>query len=396
MLSIGIDTHQKMHYVEVQNNEEKVMWRGQIDNNKEGFNSLLLKVKTIERSNNDNVIGIYINPTGTYHMPLQYFLENNNYGVNYVDARITNYVRKIENLGKEKSDKVDAHLLALTPWKYKESDKKPHVRNDLSELTRLLYIVKRNTTRITNTLLSDLACVFPEFITFFPDITTKTALIMLGKYTLPEDIIKAGIDEIFDIMRKTSRGHYSKNDSERFLKLAVDSIGIPDTGVYSIRIKENIKRLNSEIASINNIENKINEISNNNNDIRNINDIMGIGKVNAVTIVSEIGNIQQFNSSRNLQSYGGKAPLMEGSGGESHAVGISRIRNLYLSNAVYECSISLVNHKNREFLDIFNREIKKGKKTTQAYIIVGNRLLKHVYSILKNKKPYKQRLAVDS
>ena len=53
--------------------------------------------------------------------------------------------------------------------------------------------------------------------------------------------------------------------------------------------------------------------------------------------------------------------------------------------------MSLVNKKNEEFLKIFDREIAKGKKKTQAYVVVSRRLLYHVYSMLKNKKPYRKR-----
>jgi len=42
VLSVGIDTHQKMHQIEVQNHDRKDMWRGQIQNDGKGFNDLLL------------------------------------------------------------------------------------------------------------------------------------------------------------------------------------------------------------------------------------------------------------------------------------------------------------------------------------------------------------------
>ncbi len=58
MLSVGIDTHQKMHQVEVQNQDQKVMWRGQTGNNREGFDGLLGKLKTIEKSNSDHIKGM--------------------------------------------------------------------------------------------------------------------------------------------------------------------------------------------------------------------------------------------------------------------------------------------------------------------------------------------------
>ena len=52
MLWVGIDTHLRRHSVEVLNGSENVMWRGQINNDKEGFNKLLEKLKLIEDSNN--------------------------------------------------------------------------------------------------------------------------------------------------------------------------------------------------------------------------------------------------------------------------------------------------------------------------------------------------------
>lgn len=52
-----------------------------------------------------------------------------------------------------------------------------------------------------------------------------------------------------------------------------------------------------------------------------------------------------------------------------------------------------MNHRNREFYDLFNREIGKGKTNTEAYIVVGKRLLFHVFSMMKNHKPYRERIS---
>ncbi|OWP56396.1 MAG: hypothetical protein B2I17_06265 [Thermoplasmatales archaeon B_DKE] len=82
---------------------------------------------------------------------------------------------------------------------------------------------------------------------------------------------------------------------------------------------------------------------------------------------------------------------MSGSGGKSYATGITRIRNEHLSNAVHESAVSLVLHRNHEFYELFNREMGKKKSRTEAYIVVGKRLLFHVYSMMKNQKPYRER-----
>ena len=57
---------------------------------------------------------------------------------------------------------------------------------------------------------------------------------------------------------------------------------------------------------------------------------------------------------------------------------------------IYESARSLFHHKNEELLKIYEREIKKGKKK-QAYIVVARRLLYHIYSMMKNEKPYRIR-----
>jgi hypothetical protein len=48
-------------------------------------------------------------------------------------------------------------------------------------------------------------------------------------------------------------------------------------------------------------------------------------------------------------------------------------------------------HRNHEFHELFNREILKKKSGTEAYIVVGKRLLFHVYSMMKNSRPYRER-----
>ena len=52
---------------------------------------------------------------------------------------------------------------------------------------------------------------------------------------------------------------------------------------------------------------------------------------------------------------------------------------------------SLVVHRNKEFYNLFTRELGKKKSKTEAYVVVAKRLLFHVHSIMKNRKPYKER-----
>jgi hypothetical protein len=69
---MGKDTHEKMHYAEMQDEKENVLWHGR-------FESILQKMRKKEGSNSNRIGGIFMNPTGNYHVPLKYFLEKNSF-----------------------------------------------------------------------------------------------------------------------------------------------------------------------------------------------------------------------------------------------------------------------------------------------------------------------------
>ncbi len=115
MLWIGIDTHLKTHEVEIQNENGKRMWKGRINNERDGFESLLKKIATVEKSNNQKVMGIFMNPTGNYHMPIRHFLESSSFPVYVIDARMTEHLRIVQNLGKERNPIRRMHRFLLQP-----------------------------------------------------------------------------------------------------------------------------------------------------------------------------------------------------------------------------------------------------------------------------------------
>ena len=69
MLRIGIDTHLRMHEVEIQNENGKKMWHRRVENSREGFSKLHEKIRTVEGSNSDRIGEVFMNPTGNYQVP---------------------------------------------------------------------------------------------------------------------------------------------------------------------------------------------------------------------------------------------------------------------------------------------------------------------------------------
>ena len=200
MLWAGIDTHLKMHAIEIQNDRGSGMWKGRIGNDRPGFEGLLAKLQLIEKSNNEPIGAVFMNPTGNYHAPLQAFLERNGYRVILVDPRVSEHLRKSENLGREKSDDADASILAATAIRKPNIlESHNHERSTLSGITRLLESVKRNVTRINNQIKADLAAVFPEY-PFYEEIDSKTSLAILEACPVPEVLRNVKIEELYQLI----------------------------------------------------------------------------------------------------------------------------------------------------------------------------------------------------
>ncbi len=394
MLSVGIDTHLEMHVVEVQDEKENVMWKGRIGNNRKGFDDLLDKLKTVEESNNQKIAGVYINPTGNYHVPLSRFLQCNGYRVVAIDPRVSAAARNMDNLGRVKSDTVDASVLASLPWKKRKLlEAKTHERDAVSELTRQRESVQKNVTRTVNGLRSDLAVVFPEYCTLFNELTTKTSFCLLEKYTLPVNVASTSVRELTDVIEKASHRHLGADVAVRLREAAQSTVGIPDDrGIYLFKIRETVKLLREMLSVLSEIESKIKELCGDNEKVKLLDDMKGIDTVTAASIVSEIGPIEQFDKATSLKSYSGKAPDMKGSGGVAKGKRITRIRNAHLASTIYKASVSLVRSGNTEFRAVFDREISKGKSVKSAYTVVGNRFVDSIYSMLKNRKPYTERI----
>ena len=57
MLWIKIDTHLRMHEVEIEIENGKKLWNGRVQNSREAFSELHEKIMTIEESNLDRIGG---------------------------------------------------------------------------------------------------------------------------------------------------------------------------------------------------------------------------------------------------------------------------------------------------------------------------------------------------
>lgn len=146
------------------------------------------------------------------------------------------------------------------------------------------------------------------------------------------------------------------------------------------RIQVEIKKLENSLEAL--IKLNIPEA------LTNIKSIPGIGKKTAMMLLVATNNFRDFNSSKQVTSYVGLAPVERSSGtsirGRSY---ISKSGDPLLRNHLFMCSFTASVH-NPQCRALYERIVAKGKSKKLALVAVCNKLIKQAYGVSKNNLPY--------
>jgi transposase len=116
--------------------------------------------------------------------------------------------------------------------------------------------------------------------------------------------------------------------------------------------------------------------------------IPGIGRLTALSLLTEIGPIERFGTADQLASYVGLVPMQHQSGGSNRDMPIQRRAQSELRAMLIQCAWSAVRTKSH-FAALYERK-KLNKPIQKAIVFIARRQLNTVYAILKSQQPYRQ------
>ncbi len=116
--------------------------------------------------------------------------------------------------------------------------------------------------------------------------------------------------------------------------------------------------------------------------------VPGIGYYSALLISSEIGDINRFPDSHHLCSYAGLTPTTHSAGGVTYHGAITRSGSKYLRWILTECVHSYVRTEKESNLAKFYLDLSKRKGKSKATVASASKLLRIIYWVLKEKRPY--------
>ena len=291
-------------------------------NDLKGYKGLL---KWVLKETKESEVFYCFENTGYYSLKLALYLHSQD--IVYVEESPLK-IKRSSGIVKEKTDRLDAHLIARYAWLYRE------------ELQ--------------------------------PSTVKSTSHLELGRLLALRDLLV--------------RNNAGLKGTLKEMKVLLSS---PTTDFGCISLKRSIDYVSKQVKSIETrIKEIISEDDSMNKNYELLSSLKGVGLVVACQLIYHTGNFTRFDNWRAFSSYCGTAPFEHRSGTsihrrkQCHYLGDRKMKSL-LSMA----SVSAIQHDS-ELRLYYKRKLAEGKDKMLAINNVRNKLIARAFAVVKRGTPY--------
>ena len=388
MFYIGIDIAKRSHQAAVTDaSGELIVKPFSFKNSALGFAQFLSVLEENSVAYSCCVIGI--EATGHYWYPLYFFLVEQKFTVKVFNPIQTAAFREIA-IRKVKNDNHDSIMIAdFTRFgRYSETYIPSEAMLALKNLSRFRLSVSDLCSDLKRRTLVLLDQIFPEYSSVFSDTFGTTSKQLLEKYSTPDEFSEISTTKLANFIHKISRGRFGREKAELIKAAAHDSVGISyaiDT--FSFQIKQLVEQIEFMEDQLNEIDAEMAKLLAQ-SEYSVITTISGIGPTLGSIIVSEIGDIERFETSSKLVAYAGLDVSVKQSGEfNSTQNKISKRGSPHLRRALWMAAFMSL-RSDPALYDYYSRLRARGKSHRLATTAVARKLCIIVWAIMKSKQPY--------
>lgn len=388
MLFVGIDVAKSKHDCCIIDSDGVIITDSlRISNTKEGFDTLYTSIISALHSSDFSNVKIGLESTGHYSTNITNYLYSKGFRITVLNPLVTNAFRKAGTLRKTKTDKCDAKVIATMLFSDESKSYSPssYQIQELKSLTRHRYrmIGYRSKLKLSVTRLIDI--IFPELPDFVWSIHQSSSYQLLLELPCPDEICKCHLTHLTNVISKASRGKYGREKALQLRELAADSIGSSNRAL-TFELQQTIRLIQSVQAEINTLDKQIKLVIDELN--TPLMTIPGIGYTIAAIILAEIGDINNFSSPAKLLAFAGMEPSTYQSGKYNAAkTPMVKRGSTYLRWAIMQAA-RLVSMRDSTFSAYMAKKRSEGKHFNVAQTHVGKKLIRVIYSLLKNNTAF--------
>lgn len=370
---VGIDISKYKHdFCIISNTGEIIVENSSFENNKKGFQNLLEKLKSYDKSN----VRIAFEATGHYSMNLELYLIDKDYSFMKMNPLLIKEFLKTRSLRRTKTDKADALNICeyLMSIPYKPNSSLLYHTYSLKSLCRTREQLIKERSKFAVLLTNELDITFPELKPFFNNMISTTLLFILDKYKNASHI---ALMKDYDSLRKLSRGKFTYAKFAQLKEIAKNTIGYHDENT-DLLISTYISLYNYFNDKIIPIDKQISTI------IKDLNPsiltIPGIGEITAASIIAEYGDISCFSSSNKMLAFAGLEPSITQSGTLKSNGKMVKHGSGHLRYVLMNTSLTLLKF-NPTFYDFYLKKRSEGKCHRVALSHVCKKFVRLIFTL---------------
>ncbi len=366
-------------------------------NTKQGLFFALGQIKKVEETFNSKPV-ISLESTGHYSARIVHFFLKQGFEVFLINPLISHSIKN-SAVRKVKTDSVDAFELAKLL--FLQDFHPTYIPSDAFANLKILTRTRFQLASQRTTLLNQLVAAIEQIAPLFPkvlDPASLTALTLLTTFTSPKEWLKdINQQEILSMLETLPRKgkSYGAKKYEALLDCARDAevTGI-DLTANIITVQFYAKGVIFMDHQLKALDHQIDEVATQLPEFVLLRSIPGIGAILASLILGEIGDISRFTNAKQLVAYCGMDPSVRQSG---NYVGtknrVTKRGSPFLRRSLYMVATTAIRKNakgalvNPVIYDYYQKKIQ-AKTRKQALGAVMNKLLRIIFSVLKNKQSF--------
>ena len=404
LLMVAIDAAKYTHKAMIATYYGEVLVKPfEFDASMTGLDLVKQQIKAEKDRYNMKEIVVGIETTGHYYEDLVRLCQLEGYHVRTINAATTAEERKAL-LNWSKTDNLDlmAILQSMIHGRGTFNELPSGKVHDLQKLTRARRELVNERSSTKNLILVYMDHIFREFqgksiwkdgkrkhLRPFSDNFGKAPRYLMRYYPHPSDILKLGEQGLRDL---SIRENLKLRDSciQLLIEFAKESISKPKetVAIDIFLLAQKLDQLDFLEKQIKVLERKIENLFVQ-TDGAIILSVPGIGIVTGAEFFAEMGDISDFSHAGQLIKMAGTNPIVKQSGDRRPSYyAISKQGRRQFRNITYQVGKSLAVN-NPEMKQRYDALKARGKHPGQAYIALGNRMIRLAFSMIKNQSLYR-------
>ena len=339
-------------------------------------------------------------PTGHYWFTLAGYRKREQIGLALVNPYHVKQIKELDDNSPKKTDEKDPKTIAklVIDGRYSYPYQPEGIYAELREgmISRDRIVKELNTVK--NRIKRWLTIYFPEYLTVYRNYCAESGLSVLETAPLAQDVKELGAEGINRLWREKKLRAVGMKRAETLVQAAQKSIGLDGGNCARMEMALLLEDYRSKQAQLEKITAVLEAETRKVPNAEKLLAIKGVGLITVAGFLSEVGDIQRFDSPKQIQKLAGLELKENSSGKHRGRSSISKRGRKKLRRILFQVMLPMI-QSNEEFGEVyqyFRTRENNPLKGKQAIIAAGCKLIRVFYAILKRGVDYDpQKLKAD-